>query len=209
MRVTIDKELHAALGGAQMEEAVEQKTLVPSKETAFKIKSIDGSIVRNKEGEPEQILNVETSGEISTIELAKALHIYLLPKREPEKTEASTEEESSTENASEETSTEPNENTEKETAKSAEEESGSDEDGENTEDKSGERKWANAEEITDEILERATVVIFTPIPTEKEHSRDHHFKFKLEGDGLLYVRIDKGLRARSGYDLAENFTNVL
>jgi uncharacterized protein YfaS (alpha-2-macroglobulin family) len=209
MRVTIDKELHAALGSAQMQEAVEQKTLVPSKETAFKIMSIDGSIVRNKEGEPEQILNVETSGDINTTELAKALHIYLLPKREPEKTDVSTEEESSTENASEETSTEPNESTEKETAKSDEEESGSDEDGENTEDKSGERKWANAEEITDEILERATVVKFTPIPTEKEHSRDHHFKFKLEGDGQLYVRIDKGLRARSGYDLAESFTNVL
>ena len=70
-------------------------------------------------------------------------------------------------------------------------------------------KWANADEITDEILEQATVVKFTAIPTEKEHSRDHHFKFKLEGDGQLYVRIDKGLRARSGYDLAENFTNVV
>ena len=209
MRVTIDKDLHTAQGGADTKEAVEQKTLVPSKETAFKIKSIDGSIVRNKEGEPEQILNVETSGDISTTELAKALHIYLLPKREPEKTAASKEEESSTENASEETSTESNESADKETAKSDEEESGSDEDGENTEEKSGETKWANAEEVTDEILEQATAVKFTPIPTEKEHSRDHHFKFKLEGDGQLYVRIDKNLRARSGYDLAENFTNVL
>ena len=66
MRVTIAKDLRTAQGGAEMTEAVEQKTLVPSKATAFKIKSIDGSIVRNKEGEPEQILNVETSGDIST-----------------------------------------------------------------------------------------------------------------------------------------------
>ncbi len=71
---------------------------MPSKATAFKIKSVDGGIVRNKEGEPEQMLNVETTGDISTAELAKSLHIYLLPKREPEKTEEATEE-----NADEET----------------------------------------------------------------------------------------------------------
>jgi uncharacterized protein YfaS (alpha-2-macroglobulin family) len=202
MRVTIDKDLHTAQGGAETKEAVEQKTLVPSKETAFKIKSIDGSIVRNKEGEPEQVLNVETSGDISTTDLAKGLHIYLLPKREAEKSETS-EEESSADTSSEEATTE---SAETETAKSDEEES-SDDDGGSTEDKS-ETKWANAEEITDEILQQATVVKFTAIPTEKDHSRDHHFKFKLEGDGQLYVRIDKGVRARSGYDLAENFTNV-
>jgi uncharacterized protein YfaS (alpha-2-macroglobulin family) len=198
MRVTINKDLHTAQGGAEMKEAVEQKTLVPSKETAFKIKSIDGSIVRNKEGEPEQVLNIETSADISTGELAKTLHIYLLPKREPEKNE----EESGTDASSEESTTSES----SETAKSDEEE-GSDEDG--TEETSSGTKWANAEEITDEILDQATVVKFTAIPTEKEQSRDHHFKFKLEGDGQLYVRIDKGLRARSGYELTENFTNVL
>jgi alpha-2-macroglobulin len=206
MRVTINKDLHTAQGGAAITEAVEQKTLIPSKETAFKIKSADGSIVRNKEGEPEQILNVETSSDISTAELTKTLHIYLLPKREPEKTEASQEEESSADTSSEESTA--NENTESETTKS-DEESGSDEDGESTDNTSSEVKWANAEEITDEILEQATVVKFTAIPTEKEQSRDHHFKFKLEGDGQLYVRIDKNLRARSGYDLAENFISVL
>ncbi len=205
MRVTINKDLHTAQGGATITEAVEQKTLIPSKETAFKIKSVDGSIVRNKEGEPEQILNIETSSDIGTAELTKALHIYLLPKREPEKTEAAPEEESSPDTSSEES----NATESTETARSDEEESGSDEDGENTDNKSTEATWANAEEITDEILELATVVKFTAIPNEKEHSRDHHFKFKLEGDGQLYVRVDKNLRARSGYDLAENFTSVL
>jgi len=206
MRVAINKDLHTAQGGAELTESVEQKTLVPSKETAFKIKSIDGSIVRNKEGEPEQILNVETSADISTAELAKTLHIYLLPKREPEKTEESTEEESSADTSTEESTSD--ESAQNETAKSDEEESGSDEDGGTTDDKSSGLKWANAEEVTEEILEQATVVKFTAIPTEMEHARDHHFKFKLEGDGQLYVRIDKGLRARSGYDLVENFTNV-
>ena len=139
MRVTINKDLQTAQGGAKMTEAVEQKALVPSKETAFKIKSIDGSIVRNKEGEPEQILNVETSADISTAELAKALHIYLLPKREPEKSETSAEEESSAETSSEESSTE------EDAASSDEEESGSDDDGGTTDgqfrrNKMGERR---------------------------------------------------------------------
>src|SRR5207248_10273048 len=93
MRVTINKQLTTVQGGAEMQEAVEKKTLVPSKETAFKINSISGSIVRNKEGEPEQILNIETSGDISTADLAKALHIYLLPKRDLKKTEPAKEEE--------------------------------------------------------------------------------------------------------------------
>src|ERR1700730_11653133 len=140
MRVTINKDLHTAQGGAEMKEDVEQKTLVPSKETAFKIRSIDGSIVRNKEGEPEQILNVETSGDISTAELAKALHIYLLPKRVPEKTETASEEDSTAETSAEESTA--NENTERETTKSEEEESGSDEDGESSDNTSSEVKWA-------------------------------------------------------------------
>jgi hypothetical protein len=102
IRVTINKDLHTTQGGATVTEAVEQKTLIPSKETAFKIKSVDGSIVRNKEGEPEQILNIETSSDIGTAELTKALHIYLLPKREPEKTDAAPEDESNADTSSEE-----------------------------------------------------------------------------------------------------------
>jgi uncharacterized protein YfaS (alpha-2-macroglobulin family) len=209
MRLTLRDGLPTSQGGAELHDAVEQKTQIPSKATAFKIKEIDSSIVRNKEGEPEQILNIETSSDISTPELAKALHLYLLPKREPAKTDASEEEESSTESASEETSADStDESAAKETAKS-DEESGSDEDENTTEEKSGETKWANDDEITDEILEQAKVVKFTAIPTEKEFARDHHFKFRLEGDGQLYVRVDKGLKARSGYELAENHANIV
>ena len=208
MRVTINKQLPTAQGGAEMQEAVEKKTLVPSKETAFKINSISGSIVRNKEGEPEQILNIETSGDISTADLAKALHIYLLPKRDLKTTESTKEEEESSaattteENTSDDNATENN-------TKSSEEDTASDGDEETTDTKSTETKWSNADEVTDEILEQAKVVKFTAIPTEKEHSRDHHFKFRLEGDGQLYVRVVKGVRARSGYDLAQNYTELV
>ena len=208
MRVTINKQLPTAQGGAEMQEAVEQKTLVPSKETAFKINSISGSIVRNKEGEPEQILNIETSGDISTADLAKAFHIYLLPKRDLKTTEPTKEEEeSSAETTTEETAS--TDSATEENTKPSEEETASDGDEETTAETSTETKWSNADEVTDEILDQAKVVKFTAIPTEKEHSRDHHFKFRLEGDGQLYVRVDKGVRARSGYDLAQNYTELV
>jgi uncharacterized protein YfaS (alpha-2-macroglobulin family) len=201
MRLALADGLRTAQGGAKLQDAVEQKIKIPSKATAFQIKEIDSSIVRNKEGEPEQILNIETSSDISTPEVAKALHLYLLPKRAAEKEaaepESTTEEEGSEESAS------------SDTAKSNNEESGSDEEEQSSDAKSEELKWANAEEITDEILEQATVVKFTAIPTEKEFARDHHFKFRIEGDGQLYVRVDKGLKARSGYELAENHANII
>jgi alpha-2-macroglobulin len=202
MRLTLRDGLPTAQGGAELHDAVEQKTLIPSKATAFQIRAIDSSIVRNKEGEPDQLLNIETSSDISTPELARALHVYLLPKREPAKSEAAEEEESSAEETTEESSTE------SESARTDEEESSGEEEGESTE-KKPETKWANADEISEEILEQATVVKVTPIPTEKEFARDHHFKFRIEGDGQLYVRIDKGLKARSGYELAENHANIV
>ncbi|HYJ06068.1 MAG TPA: hypothetical protein VEX43_13105, partial [Chthoniobacterales bacterium] len=161
MRLTLRDGLRPAQGGAELHDTVEQKTQIPSKATAFQIGTIDSSIVRNKEGEPDQILNIVTSSDISTAELAKALHVYLLPKREPAKSETSAEEESSSEESTEESSSEgDNERTDGE-------ESESEEEGETT-DQKPEIKWANADEISDEILEQATVVKFTPIPTEKE-----------------------------------------
>lgn len=209
MKLVLASGLRTAQGGAELKEPVEQKTQIPSKATAFQIKAIDSGIVKNKEGEPEQILNIETSSDIATPELAKALHIYLLPRRESKKPENS-EEEATAETESDESATESTEESgSRETARSSEEESGTEEDEESTTDKSAETKWANAEEITDEILEQATVVKFSAIPTEKEFARDHHFKFRLEGDGQLYVRVDKGLKARSGYELAENHTNLV
>jgi uncharacterized protein YfaS (alpha-2-macroglobulin family) len=203
MRLTLRDGLRTAQGGAEMHEAVEQKTKIPSKATAFQIGTIDSSIVRNKEGEPDQILNIVTSSDISTPELAKALHVYLLPKREAPKSENSEEEESSSEESAEESSSE------NDRERSDGEESGSEEESDATDAKKPEIKWANADEITDEILEQATVVKITPIPTEKEFDRNHHFKFRLEGEGQLYVRIDKGLKARSGYELVENHANIV
>src|ERR1044072_3933747 len=158
MKLILAGGLHTVQGGAQLRDSIEQKTQTASKATAFQTKAIDSSIVRNKEGEPEQILNIETSSDIATTELAKSVHVYLLPKREVPKPDSADKE-------------------------SSEEESGSEESESASADNSPAAKWANADEITEEILAQATAVKLTPIPTEKEFARDHHFKFRIESDG--------------------------
>ena len=92
------------------------------------------------------------------------------------------------------------ESSDAETTKSSDEEATEEE--EKSDDKSAEAQWANADEITDEILEQATIVKFTAIPTEKDASSRSSFQIQARGDGQLYVRIDKGVRASSGYELA-------
>ncbi|MDQ2659774.1 MAG: hypothetical protein M3Y03_05075, partial [Verrucomicrobiota bacterium] len=201
MRVTIAKGLPTAQGGATTLEDVESKTKIPSGATAFQVSSIDGSIVRNKSGEPEQILNLETSGDIDTNAVAKGLHVFLLPKRAAEQTdsteEATTEEGSADDSATEETST-----------KNEEEASDGDEETARS-DHSPETGWSNADEVTDDVLASATPVKFSTIPSGKDQARDHHFRFKLEGDGQLFVKVDKGLRGASGYQLADEYKSLL
>src|SRR6266699_2054601 len=99
LKVELSKGVRTAQGGAETRAAVEEKLLIPSNGTAFQIKSIEGIIARNKTGEPEQVLILNTTADISSSELAKAIQIRLLPKREAEKTEESDTESSDSESA--------------------------------------------------------------------------------------------------------------
>ena len=87
VRVTLDKGLPTLQGGAVTSESIEKKVLVPDLYSFFKIKNTHGEIVRNKEGEPEQIVFVETSCAAKSQDLLKNLHVYLLPKKKVEKDE--------------------------------------------------------------------------------------------------------------------------
>src|SRR5438046_7030242 len=89
IKLELSKGVRTAQGGAETHEAAEQKLRVPSTETAFQIDSIAATIARNKNGDPEQVLILNTTADISSSELAKAIQIRLLPKREAEKTEES------------------------------------------------------------------------------------------------------------------------
>src|SRR4029077_9230272 len=87
MKLYLSKGVRTAQSGAQTRNSAEDKVRIPSQETAFQIDSITGTIARNKNGEPEQVLILSTTADISSSELAKAIQIRLLPKRNAEKTD--------------------------------------------------------------------------------------------------------------------------
>src|SRR5262249_61446907 len=60
---------------------VEQNLRIPSVASMFQIDSIQTTVARNKNGEPEQLIVLTTTADISTRDLSKALQIRLLPKR--------------------------------------------------------------------------------------------------------------------------------
>ncbi|HEX8280777.1 MAG TPA: MG2 domain-containing protein, partial [Chthoniobacterales bacterium] len=192
LRVALSRGLRTVQGGAATAEAIDGKALIPARETAFVISAAMAEIVRNKEGEPEQILHVETRGEINTAELAKALRVVLLPKKPAEKDdEAATE-------------TEPEDRSDRD-----EEEDESEEEEEESKETNSDPRWESAAEITDELIEQAKPVAFTALPSDRKQDRLHHFRFRVEADGELYVRIGKGVRGASGYELAEDYANVV
>src|SRR6184192_1639231 len=199
MKVELSKGVQTAQGGAQTRDAAEQKLLIPSNGTAFQIKAIEATIARSKAGEPEQVLILNTTADISSSELAKAIQIRLLPKREAEKTEKSDTESSDSESAAQ--SSESDENRQRA-------ESEEDEPGETTKSDNA-SKWQSPTDVPDDVFEQAKRIEFTVVPSEKAQDRQHVFKIRLESEGELYVRIPKGVRAFGDYPLAEDYNAVV
>src|SRR5213592_2798345 len=199
MKIELSKGVRTAQGGAQTRDAAEQKLLIPSNGTAFQIKSIEGTIARNKAGEPEQIVILNTTADISSSELAKAIQIRLLPKREAETTEE-------TDSQSSDSETTDQSNTSDENAQSAE--SQEDESSETTESDQA-SKWQSPTDVPDDVLEQAKRIEFTVVPSERAQDRQHAFKIRVESQGELYVRVAKGVRASGDYPLAEDYNAIV
>jgi uncharacterized protein YfaS (alpha-2-macroglobulin family) len=193
MKVEVGSGVRTTQGGAQTRDALEQKIQIPSVATAFQISSIEGNTARNKNGEPEQVLILSTTADISTKDLTKAIKIWLLPKREAE----ASDEESSDSESAEQSDTE---------SKAG----GDSEDSEETsESKKAEPKWESATDVPDEILEKAKPIQFTALPSEKAQDRQHAIRVRVETEGELYVRVAKGVKAFGDYPLAEDYNAVV
>src|SRR6184192_2605468 len=199
LKLELSKGVRTAQGGAKTSQATEDKLRIPSNGTAFQIESIAGTIARNKNGEPEQIVILNTTADISSSELAKAIQIRLLPKREAETTEETDSQSSDSETADQS-------NTSDENAQSAESEE--DESSETTESDQA-SKWQSPTDVPDDVFEQAKRIEFTVVPSEKAQDRQHVFKIRLESEGELYVRIPKGVRAFGDYPLAEDYNAVV
>jgi len=197
LNLTVTKGLRTAQGGSQTRDAIERKLRIPSVASMFQIDSIQTTVARNKNGEPKQLIVLTTTTDISTRELSKALQVRLLPKRKVSDAEKAAEVE--TEGDLDQTSDE---------SAASNEESESDDDSVGSQVKETEL-WKSATDVPDDVLDAARAVPFTPIESEKPLDRQHAFRVRVESDGELYVRVNKGVRAFGGFPLSEDYNAVV
>src|SRR5207248_10292727 len=155
LNLTVTKGLRTAQGGAQTRETIVQKLRIPSVASMFQIDSIQPTVLRNKNGEPEQLIVLTTTADISTRELSKALQIRLLPKRKLSDAEKAAEVE--TQGDVDETSDE---------SAASNEETDSDDDSVGSQVKETEL-WKSATDVPDDVLEAARPVAFVPMQSER------------------------------------------
>ncbi|MEP6822257.1 MAG: MG2 domain-containing protein, partial [Chthoniobacterales bacterium] len=82
MRVSVGKGIATTQGGALTQDDLEAKVRVPDVASFFKIEGSSGQVVRNDDGRPEQVLIIETTAAARSEDIQKALHVFLLPKKE-------------------------------------------------------------------------------------------------------------------------------
>ncbi|MEY2537397.1 MAG: alpha-2-macroglobulin [Verrucomicrobiota bacterium] len=199
MKVMLSKGVSTAQGGAATSGAVESKLRIPSLATMFQIDSINTTVVRNKNGEPEQLLVLNTSADISTIELAKALEIRLLPRRkipEGEQTESAAEIEHDAEATSD-------------SATEDESEAADSSDAPAESELKEEERWKSESDVPEEVVSHSRLVAFSPLPSQKPQDRQHVFRIRLDNEGELYVLVHKGVRALGDYPLTDDYDAVV
>src|SRR6059058_5418953 len=197
LNLTVTKGLRTAQGGTETRGAIEQKLRIPSVASMFQIDSIQTTVLHNKNGEPEQLIVLTTTADISTRELSKALQIRLLPKRKVSDAEKAAEVE--TEGDVDETSDE---------SAASNEETDADDDSVGSQVKETEL-WKSATDVPDDVLDAARPVAFVPMQSERPLVRQHAFRVRVESDGELYVRVNKGVQAFGGFPLSEDYNAVV
>lgn len=196
LKLAVSKGVRTSQGGAESADSVEQKIRIPSVATMFQIESADGTIAKNKNGEPEQLLILNTTAEIGTRDLAKALEIRLLPKRKISEAEKA-DEGSGDEDANESTN-----------SSAAKEEGDSSDESQQSELRDDER-WKSASDVPDDVIDQASPISFTPLPSEKAQDLQHVFRVAVQRDGELFVRVHKGVRAFGDYPLGEDYNAIV
>jgi hypothetical protein len=150
LKLALGKGVRTRQGGAQTRQGTEDKLKIPSIGTAFQISSIEGNVARNKNGEPEQFLILNTTADISSRDLAKAIQIRLLPKRQLEKSDKSGSETTDQSNASVD-SDEPESDEASESDNSP--------------------KWQSPTDVPDGVFDQAKRIEFTVVPSERARHR--------------------------------------
>ncbi len=83
-QLMLPKGLRAATGNSKASEEQVAKVKLPDRFSFFRINSITGNIARKDDGEPEQVLIIETTAAIDPEIVAGALEVFLLPPNRPD-----------------------------------------------------------------------------------------------------------------------------
>ena len=83
MSITVDSGIRAERGGPKTAKRIEKQVTIPGKYTLLRIDSVELSLVRNERYEPEQVLVVNTTAEVSEAEMGKNITVFVLPKDLP------------------------------------------------------------------------------------------------------------------------------
>lgn len=196
LKLIVRQGVHAAQGQAETRDSLESKLRIASVASMFRIDSIKTTIARNKNSEPEQLIVLTTTAEISTRELAKALEMRLLPKRpasETNKTGAGVSEPDAEETSDESAGTD-EEDSQEEPAEPKLKET---------------ERWKSAAGVSDEVVNGSRPVACAALASDKPQDRQHAFRIRIERDGELYVRVHKGVRAFGDYPLTEDYNAVV
>ena len=83
MLLTINEGVLSARGGRATEANYQLTVHVPGIENYFRISDLAANVVPNDKHEYEKIINIESTATMHQQELAKKMHLYLLPKDKP------------------------------------------------------------------------------------------------------------------------------
>jgi uncharacterized protein YfaS (alpha-2-macroglobulin family) len=213
MKLILTPGLRGAQGGAPMRGDSQAKVRVPDLYSFFRIASAETKIVRNKDGDPEQFLIIETKGSARSEEIAKALQVYHLPKANPNRSEdhSAKEKEDNDQPADDEDETGDEDDSSKRDGRYHED--GNRDEGAGAEDtKDADQAddfddWA-PKEVDADALAHSKPLKPALIPAKEEYSEVHTFRLRLDSPGHLFVTIRKGVKALGGYTLRDDYTAV-
>jgi len=184
MKVFLGKGLQTTQGGANLSAELTKTVPVPTRYSFFKIDSSEGTVVRNKDGDPEQFIMIHAAADVAPEDLATGVEIYLLPHPKKTGTDASA---------------------------ATDDSQDSDQNNSDTEDTVDKAKpeWDTATDVDNDVLAKAVKVPFTVMPSGTPTVTDLTLKISVQTPGCLYVRVKKGTKAVGNFELSDNYNNVV
>jgi uncharacterized protein YfaS (alpha-2-macroglobulin family) len=185
MKMALGKGLQTTQGGANLANELSKTVPIPTKYAFFKIDDSDSTVVRNKDGDPEQFVVINTSADVIPADLAAGVEIYRLPHPEKKAKDAS-DDSGNTQDAEQQ----------------------DDADSEATPEQA-KPEWDSASDVDADVLAKAAKVPFTVMPAASETVKVLTLKISVPTPGCLYVRVRKGTKAVGDFELSDDYNNVI